>query len=101
MTDYTQMTDQELADAAAEIDAVNAEQYRRQWIQYAPVNLFSILLQAPTRGADRVEILLAGMNMTLNMFEPGGEPDPERDIPVIDDTMAQEVIDALQARLAQ
>ena len=100
MTDYTQMTDQELAAAAAEIDAVNAEQYRRQWIQYAPVNIFSTLLQAPDRGADRVEILLAGMNMTLNMFEPG-IPGPERDTPVIDDVMAQEVIDALEARLAQ
>lgn len=99
MTDYTQFTDQELADAAAEIDAVNAEQNRRQWIQNAPINIFSVLLQAPNFGIGRVETLLAGMNMTLNIFEPGMHG-PEGDVPIIDDTMAQEIIDALQARLA-
>lgn len=100
MTDYTQLTDQELADAASEIDAVNAEQNRRQWIRNAPINIFSTLLQAPNFGVGRVETLLAGMNMTLNMFEPGVYG-PEGDIPIIDDAMAQEVITALEARLAE
>jgi len=98
MTDYTQMTDQELADAVAEIEAVQSEQSRRNWVRYAPSGIFSTLQQAPGYGADKVEILLAAINMSPSTFEPGMGGS---DVPVIDDAMAQQVIDALEARLAQ
>lgn len=99
MTDYTQMTEQELADALAEIDSIQAEVSRRDWIKSAPVSIWTTLRMAPDRGVGKVETLLAGIDMTPRIYEPWVEFGPEGDVPLFTDEELGEIITALQARI--
>ena len=101
MTDYTQMTDEELEAALVDAQGIQAERDRRDRLGQHPSNIAWTLVYVTNDQGDRAQTLISAMNTTMAMLDPGGQWGPEGDVPIIDDTMAQQIIDALQARLTQ
>jgi len=100
MVDYTQLTDEELQTEIEQANAANAELERRNRIAQASRTIAEILFQVERDEGDAVEVLVGAMGTTLLMLDPGGEHGPEGDTPVISDPEAQQIIEALQARIA-
>lgn len=94
------MTDEELEAALVNAQGVQSEHDRRERLGSYPASMAWLLVSIGNDQGDRADAVVRAMNTTMAMLDPGGDWGPDGDVPLIDDAMAQEVIDALEARLA-
>lgn len=98
MTDYTQMTDDELMAVISEADVARAEIARRDRLTYIPRQIAQTLIDLDRDGGNQVDAIVAAFSVAPRDLDPLGAGEGWDD-PVIDDTQIAEIIAALQARL--
>lgn len=97
MTDYTQMTNEELATVIDEAQAAQYEITRRSRLSEAPRQMAHMIFAVGNDQGDKVEAVVRAMNTTW--AELDAVEGPEYNIPAITNEEAAEVIAALQDRI--